>query len=286
MALVEIGDLKLADGPAPGTETSGFFFTDLGDWDAIPDSKSPITERPLSDGAFTNAEDFRQSLAYSIKGAFLGFSRTEVQQAKNLLKASVGRRPVVVAVTDSDGRFTRLSSIRSVIPDDDHGRFEFTFTIDAVAFDPVKYGDAQSLSAGVPMSGGGLVFPLGSDDEYWDFGADGSSGRVAVTNPGTANAYPVVSISGGLGEGFISTDVTTGDIVRLDRPIPVGSQVVTNMRTGTAYIDAPGNDVSGFLTQLGFFTIGPGETHVIQLSPLGAVTGEPQMTVTWSPAYL
>jgi hypothetical protein len=121
---------------------------------------------------------------------------------------------------------------------------------------------------------------------YWDWGDDGSTGRVSVTNNGTAPTWPVLRASGGMSGGFIATDITLGRSVRLDRLIPVGSQVKVNQRTGTASIDGDSNDISGQLTGREFFAVGPGETHQIQFAVLGAVSGTPQFAVDLSPAYL
>jgi hypothetical protein len=121
---------------------------------------------------------------------------------------------------------------------------------------------------------------------YWDWGDDGSTGRVSVTNIGTAPTWPILRAIGGMSGGFIATDVTSGRSVRLDRLIPVGSQVKVNQRTGTASIDGDSNDISGQLTGREFFAVGPGETHQIHFAVLGTVSGTPQFAVDLSPAYL
>jgi len=282
---VAIDSLVLPAGPAE-SGTAGFWLVFLGDWDAVPESKSDIRERPQADGSFAIAMDWRKSLAFSIKGAFLGDARSDVQTAKQLLKSTIARgKSVTVVVTDDDGPMRRVASVRSVILDPDYGGNQFTFTIDLVAFDPLMYGPDQSYSTGVPVSGGGLLFPLGTTPTaYWDFGADGSSGRVSFTNTGTAPTWGSLTATGGLGSGFTATDVTTGQTVRFERVIPDGSVVQVNQRTGRAWIDSPANDVSGYLTGRDFFQVGPGETHQIQFAPLGTVTGTPLFTFTAAPA--
>lgn len=289
--LVELGGLRLAGGiDAESSADPGWYLTDLGDWDAEPDSKSEIRERPQADGAFEIETDWRQSLAYSIKGLYVGASHLDVQMAKRALKSAAGKgKRVTVAVTDVDGRFTRVSSVRSLIPDDDHGRRSFTFTLDLVAFDPLMYGDPVSVSTGIPVAGGGLVWPLGSSSAaYWDWGVDGTSGRVTLPNDGTAGAWSTVTATGGLSGGFVATAVQ-GDAVRsvrFERVIPDGSLVSINFRTGRAWIDAPGNDVSGFITVADFFQVPAGGSLTIQFAPLGVVTGSPLFTATCSPAFL
>lgn len=287
---VSINSLVLAAGVAD-TGTPGFYLAQDGlvDWDALPNSKQDIRERPQADGSFAIAMDWRQSLAFSVMGVFVGSSRAEVQAAKQLLKSACGRgKPATVSVTDADGSMRRTASVRSMAPDPDGGGNAFTFAVDLVAFDPHMYGPDRVMTTGVPASGGGLLFPLGTTPTaYWDFGADGTSGRVSFTNEGTAPAWATLSATGGMDGGFSATDVTTGQTVTFARPIPVGSTVQINQRTGRAWIDSPGNDVSGYITGASaFFAVGPGETHQIQFAALGTVTGTPQFTLTAAPAYL
>lgn len=137
-------------------------------------------------------------------------------------------------------------------------------------------------------SGSGL-YPFAAlaapEGTYWDWGLDGSTGRVTVTNDGTTETFPDIRVSGGLTGGFIITDITSGRVVSLARNIPLGSYVSINQRTGSVTIDGQ-SDISGFLTSYGFFSIGPGETHVIQFSPIGTVIGDPIMTLTIQDGYL
>lgn len=289
-ALLELGTLTLAGSAAyRSLADPGFFFTDLGDWQSVPDSKSEVRERPQANGAFGISDDWRESLAYSIKGLYVGSSHLDAQAAKRKLKAAAAKgKRITVAVTDVDGRFTRVSSVRSLIPDDDHGRRSFTFTLDLVAPDPLMYGDPVTVSTGVPVQGGGLVWPLGSGTAFWDWGADGASGRVSLPNEGTADSWPTVTATGGLGGGFVATAVNGVAVrsIRFERVIPDGSLVSVNFRTGRAWIDAPSNDVSGYLTVQDFFPVPAGSSVDVQFAPLGAVTGTPVFTATVSPANL
>jgi hypothetical protein len=264
----------------------GFAFTTNDDWYSTGDSKSTIDERPEADGAFNILRDWRPSLPITIVGWYRGPDRASVRAARRQLQLAIANGSEVdINFTDEDESTSRGLSIRSMVPGNTSG-LSFPITIDGVALDPTAYGTEETYSTGVPSSGGGLLFPLGTTPtKYWDFGADGVSGRVTVTNNGTKETYPSLAVSGGVGDGFIVTDVTTGEFVTFSRNIPVGSTVSINQRTGVAVIDGQ-SDVSGSITTYGFFSIGPGETHVIQFSPLGTVTGTPQFTVTAQDAYL
>lgn len=273
---------------------SGFFYDTLTDWYSLSDSKSPVNERKQAHGAFGIAADYRQSLAISFHGSYIPagdgtVARAQVRAAKGALKLALGaNRPVLGTYTDDDESTHRYLSVRSLSIEDDFGQPYLDFSVDMIAPDPLAYGDTATSQTGPAVSGGGLTWPLGtaSSGLWEDWGVDGSSGRVTVTNDGTAPAWPVLRAVGGMSGGFIATDQTVGQQVRFDRLIPDGSQVTVNQRTGTASIDGASNDVSGFLTVRDFFAIGAGESHVIAFAVLGSPSGSPQFAVDLAPAYL
>jgi hypothetical protein len=274
--------------------STGWYFSELQDWYTIPPSKSDVNEREQAHGAFGISHDWRQSAALSAKVMYLASDHDDAVRATNEFNGvmAAGRR-MTMSFDDGGIMTSRAVSMRSAKPNDTHGAADVQWSTNFIAPDPRRYAPAVSTITGVPVSGGGLHFPLGtrrSDDvvdtstPYWDFGPDGSSGRAVAANDGKADTYPSLLVTGGLELGFIVTDVTTGQVVRFDRPIPVGSSVLVNQRTGRASIDGQ-SDVTGFLTRREFFSVGPGETHQIQFAPLGAVTGNPTLTLLTAPAY-
>lgn len=288
---VTLNTLVLAmEAEEAGLATPGWYLEDLGDWDIIPDSKSEMRERAQADGAHDIAQDFYKSLPFSIKGNFLGSSRADVQAAKTTLKTTLGRGAMVpVIVADVDGPRQRMVSIRHLaFTNDRAGGREIGFTVDCIATDPKMYGPVQLIPTGVPTSGGGLTWPLGTaaSGKFWDWGADSASGAVSVTNLGNAWSVPDLMAYGGMSGGFTATDVTLGQTVRLDRLIPPNSVATIRQRTERAFIDVPSNDVSGQLTGTDFFAIGPGETHIIKFAPLGALSGTPSFAISAASAYI
>jgi len=283
MPTLTLAGITFSGDSSPAT---GFHFNGLDDWFSLSNSKSEVHERPQADGAFGIDDEHRESLVLSFKGWYLAQTRLEMIQAKRQLLGAFGARgKKVAALTDVDGTTTRVVSIRSAPIPDNRGSLAFSFTVDMVATDPLAYGDVGLVVADVPVAGGGLIFPLGSGASYIDFLPGGSTGRISVTNTGTAPVYPTFDVSGGLADGFVVTDVTANRSIRFDRQVPLGSVVTVVQRTGRASIDGPTNDVSGFLTSRQFWAIGPGETHDIQFQPLGAVVGTPRLTVRQTPAW-
>lgn len=264
----------------------GFGFTTNDDWYTISPSKSDAAERPVADGVFGILRDWRSGLPITVVGWYRGPDRASVRAARRYAQRVIGNgHNVDIRFVDEDEDTSRGLSIRGMVPTGNSGKY-FRIEIIGLALDPNAYGTESSYSTGIPISGGGLLFPLGTNPlAYWDFGADGTSGRVTITNDGTTETYPTIRVTGGLSGGFLIKDVTSGREVRFVRNIPVGSTVTINQRTGAATIDGQ-SDVSGFIVSFGFFSIGPGETHIIQFSPLGDVTGTPTATLTSQDAYL
>src|SRR5690554_3257127 len=154
--------IQLMDG---GTD-DGFYLKSKGltDWYAGAESKSDVNERPQAHGAFGIGNDWASSVAISVGGAFAGESEAEALSAAARLSAlNGGGRKVTMAVTDDLGTTSRLLSLRRVgIPDFGTDPM-FDFTLDFIAADPLRYGPESSASTGVPVSGGGLLFPLGTN---------------------------------------------------------------------------------------------------------------------------
>ena len=282
--IVTLNTLTLFSGPQNGS--GKWFLTLLGDWDNVPESKSEIRERPQAEGAYTVARDYRNSLPFSIKGVFLGSSHNDAVEAKRLVKTVLAKgAPIVVTVTDVDGPMRRKASVRSLVFEPDYEGNECAFTVDLVAFDPLMYGPPRTLSTGVPESGGGLVLPFGATGIFWDFGRDVDTGRIQFFNAGSAPTWGQIDVRGGMTDGFVVTNVTTGKRVRFSREIPANSVVSVNLRTGRAWIDSAENDVSGFLTVREFFSVAAQAQNVIAFAALGQVSGVPQFSFTASPAY-
>lgn len=264
----------------------GFYLEGQVDWYARSESKSDVNERSQAAGAFGIGNDWQSSLAITIKGHWQGETPADTVRAMLKLNAiGAGGRKVRATFHDDLHVTSRIVSLRRVTPEDYRGRKYVRFEIHMIANDPLAYGEMRSITTGPQVSSGGLVFPLGTNlAAYWDYGPDGTSGRVSVTNDGTAAVWPLLCASGGLGSGFVATNVETGESMRFARPIPPGSIVTINQSTGMASIDGQ-SDVSGFITQRGFFQIPPETTQQIQFAALGAITGTPQFTASWAPAF-
>ena len=163
-------------------------------------------------------------------------------------------------------------------------------TADAQLFaaDPVAYGPGQSATTGFAEEGGGLQFPLFTDGTtdvgYLDFGAPGTSGRVDLSNAGTAEFWPVFRIAGPTpAAGFEIVDVPTGRRIRYAGQVPSGSVLEIDTATGSVILDGTA-DRSGLVTVREWTAVPAGGSTTVGFVPLGP-DGSATCTVIWADAW-
>lgn len=237
--------------------------------------------REFGHGDFGQDEVWLDARFITVEGEFYSTDVVVRENAAGVLKALHGQEFEVTVSTPAGANRTvvRLASrvswdldvSPSVVP------FEFTLKAD----DPRMYGPLRSGSTGVPTSGVGIADPI---IDPFSEGAPGNLARVVCANNGTAPSEPVVTVTGGLSEGFELRCIETSEVVRITRPILDGSQIRVDMGSGEAWIDGQSAVPASFIPIAEWFQVGPGETCTIQFTPLGVVSGVPSMTVEWADA--
>jgi len=257
----------------------------MGWYDGAP-ARADLRDRPTADGSFGVNRYYRDARVISVEGDWVGSTMTEAYTARETL-ASVQATGIPSPFIVEDELGIRSATVllhKSPVVDDVLTTPFFNWSFDVVAPDPRKYGLEVAPFTGLPTAGTGYVWPA-----VWpaDWGSGGDPGRVTLTNAGTAETSPVLEVIGGLGGGAELVEITTGSYLRLERDIPATSTAYFNVRTGRAYLDAPANDISSFLTRRDWagFRIPAGGSRVIQFNGLGAVTGTPRLTARFQPAY-
>jgi hypothetical protein len=240
---------------------------------------------PNSDGSSPVDRDYRASRVITLTGLL---NAVDVDTAiTDVWTAFAGLQsdgvPSQFVVIDGSGI---KSSVVSVVVNDVEpivgGLAQFMLQL--LARDPVKYGNASVLPTGLPTSGGGLQYNLGSPSGALYYGASGDLGRVTMTNTGTAPSWPTLVVTGQLDAGFYVQRLDTGQIVRYDRIVPAGSTVSIDFRTGEVLIDGL-SDGSTYLTGFDFWSVEPGASFEVQFNSIGASSGTPTATFTIADGY-
>lgn len=265
----------------PTYPSSGWVCRRLQGWYSGAPIRDDAVDRPASDGAFGVSRAYRSARPLRFEGALKGATAEQAQAElwRAFSAVQSDGRPFPLSVTDDLGTLTATVSVSGAIeiePETD--RFA-RVTARFIAYDPVKYAAPRQLVTGLPTAGGGLTYNLFDPAGALDYGANGNLGRVELTNGGTAEVWPRVRVDGGLADGFFVQRLDTGQTVRYDRVVPLGSWVDIDFATGAVVVDGV-SDGSTYLTRGEFFSVPPGAEFDVQFNGLGAASGTPLMTVT------
>lgn len=149
------------------------------------------------------------------------------------------------------------------------------------ALDSFAYGADKAASTGLPAPGGGLVYPL---TYPLDYGEAGSSGRIVMTNAGTARAWSDLTVYGPHDAGFELVDVGTGRRLIYSRPVSAASWVLLRTRTGQVLEQGTARR-RGALTRAQWFSVPAGGSSQVQLNTLGARHDQARLDGAWSDTY-
>ena len=265
---------------------SSWIYERLQGWYSSPPMRGKSQDRPAADGAFGVTRAYRSARDLTFSGSLVGSSPQQAVTDMWMKFAAIQSdgKPFPLTVTDNFGTLTCLVSLDGPVTIEEITDYGASVDASFVAYDPVKYGTARTLTTGLPSAGGGMRFNLFEPSGFMDFGANGDLGRVTVTNAGTATVWPKINVTGGLTTGFYIQRLDTGQIVRYDRVVPDGTSVQINFRTGAVTVDNS-SDASTYLTVQQFFSAAPGESFEVQFNAIAGSTGTPQMQLTISDGY-
>lgn len=263
--------------------SGGLWLVDLPNWWDGVESRNDSDSRPDGDGEF-DQDPIYSGARYPIVIGRASFpTEAELFAArKPFAKLFAHRGPFTIEVESLDGiqQATVVRNGKPTWPMDD-APYVVEFEIPLKAADPRKYGPLQSGSTGLPVAGGGVESPVISP--FAQIGG-GSPGRVELTNNGSTDTIPFLTVSGGGMTGGVELRrIETGELLRLEWPILDTDVVTFDMGEGQVWLNdqAP---IAGYLTKAEWWTLGPGETATVQFSSLGTVTGTPTLTVEWRDA--
>lgn len=244
----------------------GWYVETFSDWLGLSDEKLGVRERPQAHGAFDVSRALRTAKPMSFTVGFETYrDQAAIQDAIDELSGLVADGPVVMRVTTPKGVSERVVTVVKVTDLDAAGLLSGMVAVDVVATDPRRYDvGVQSAVSGPAQPGGGVVWPL-----VWPlvWPGGGSSGRITLTNTGTAPSAPTFILSGGFDAALI-TCLETGARVGFDRQVPVGSSVVIDTKVRRATIDGQ-SDVSRWLRYREWELIPAGSSRTYQFDATG-----------------
>lgn len=204
--------------------------------------------------------------------------------AEQLLQALDDATPIYdatlidLAITDL-GRtlHTPASLLRRAIPREVATGRMATWALQWQCPDPLRYGDEQNLTTGLPSAGAGLTYPLSYPLSY---GAAGGTGQIMLTNPGNAAAPILFEVTGPLPVGY---EISAGG-QRILHPatIAAGQTVVIDTAAGTVLVEGTSNRRAE-LAWADWLSVPPGGSLTVQFAALdGSSDPAAQLSATWS----
>lgn len=275
----------------PTPDVNGWVYDNatLDAWYALPETAPKVSKRPNAHGSYPLGQVFTNEHRPLLVGQYYGTTPTAALVARNRLSAMFADGlPLTMRVTDELGMTARTVWLLDL---DAPFRYDFShlpFDIALVAPDPRRYGAEVTDSEGMPSAGSGLWWDLGTAGSglYFDWGTPGVLGQVEYTNTGIATTLPRIAVGGpgAFAVGFRVTEVETGRELTVVRTTNDGEVIVLDSRTQRAYLNA--GDITGDLSSRDWFSVPAGATRRYQVTPLGAVSGAPTITLYASPAFM
>lgn len=153
------------------------------------------------------------------------------------------------------------------------------YQLDLVADDPLIYSSTLNQERVDISTLGYLSFPISFPFSF----VLGSDGSIVVTNSGNQETYPTITIFGPIESPTILND-TTGEFVYLQGlSVAAGSSLVIDMRNRTIVQGGTTNRLSYLTDDSRFFTLVPGENHMVLTSSSPASTG--YAIIEWRDAF-
>lgn len=273
----------------PTPDATGFVYNNatLDSWYALAGAQPKIAKRPNAHGVYGLGHIFTGEHRPVVNGQFYGASSLAALTARNRLVALFSDgQPVTMRVTDDLGQTSRQVWLLEASTAFRYDFAHFPFDLALVAPDPRRYGATVTDAEGMPSAGSGLQWNLGSLALYFDWGTAGVLGQVEYTNVGTATTLPRIEVggAGAFAVGFRVTEIETGRELTFERATNIGETIVFDSRTQRATLAS--GDVTASLSSRDWFSIPAGATRRYQITPLGAVSGAPTITLYAAPAYL
>lgn len=146
--------------------------------------------------------------------------------------------------------------------------------------DPLKYGQSQSGTAGLPSTTGGLAYPLTYPLAYGTV----TAGTTSATNVGSADSHPLLTVTGPQDSaGFQITVIEDGLTLQYTGGLGATDSVVIDTGTGSVLLN--GTDRRSLLSYSAWPVIPAGQTRTFAFTTLGSYQPAASLQVTWAPAY-
>lgn len=244
--------------------------------------------KAMSDGWYGNLPRL-QGRTITIEGHIIGRCTESCVNAWNAFKSVLTTDGMLLIARLGDiGRQVRVWQSTSAPLIKWEGVNILRFSVGLTALSPYLHGlDPVSGSTGLPSSSGGMQFPYHFEEpgvslSSWMWSEEVASGRVALSNVGTAPSPVMIRIDGPVVDPQI-LHVVSGHVMAFDMSLGVGHYATVNGVTHEILIDGT-DPARGRVVRREWSQAEPG-TNVWGFNA-GEYSTEARMTVSFYPAYL
>lgn len=264
-------------------------------WYNGPGEKLKQVDMPIYDGVF-DTQPYRDVRLVTLSGAIVAPDRVTMDRALRQFAAiGTGKTISTLVVTDPLGTL-QAQVRRAQKPNLSRVTSNYTeFQLFLVAPDPRRYdvGNRITVATGLPSTSSGLDWSTNGGLDwstggglYWGSGVPGT---VYLSNPGTAESWPSVTIAGPTDAGTLIdpsiTNSATGDQILYSGTLNTGDTLtISTSPYDYAVLLNGSTDVRAYLTSAQWFSIDSGQSVMLQFQGRSTST-TPQLIASLDPAY-
>lgn len=274
---VSVGSLILTAREASGVV---WIMEDILGWGPTKGTLAP-TQRARGAGA-TGTSSFPEMDVMTLSGWVTATNPADLEDALDRLATAFPLTSTKMTVTQAGGnRWMNVQRLGAIDPVR-HGDMAAQWTVQVVALDPLKYGDAITVSTGLPSSSGGRTRP-----SIWPVTWTGvtNSGVLHVVNPGNAPAPVYLTINGSIPAGGWGV-AHLGQLVNLtfSSSLSLAADEFVTVDMQSREVLAQGQSTrNGWVTSRGWFQLDPGPNDIAFTAAVFDPTAV--LTLTTYPAW-
>lgn len=270
--------------PAVDAEGTAWIATTVAGWSGPPTLRLSSVERPRRHGVFDGAT-YYGGRTITVVGTAQAVSRAAAVRAMDIIASVCAWDSSILYpfTVVEPGQPTRRCMVRlagDTKISAPYGGYDFDFQIMLLAPDPRRYSDAQTLiSLALPTPGPtGLTFPSMAPLSL--LGSGLLANRVTLTNAGTINTLPVVTVYGPVTNPTLGNS-TTGQTLIFNIDIAAGEYLVVDFDTRAALLGGTAPRTYTIDPSSSWWELRPGGNDVVFTATAGTGTASIVYRSAW-----
>lgn len=274
--------VTLSTNPQPDGSGVRWVLSDVEGWLSTPPTEPIVSPVGLSDRSAAASRFPLEAREITVHGTVLTPAFNTAEQARHRLYMAFNGYASDLPIIVNEAVPKRVSArLGGAIETEPIGPSHFAFSVPLIMPDPLKYGIEQQGDATDAQAPGELAvrFPLAFPLVFSDSGQ--GTGRMALTNTGTAPTFPLSRITGPLPEGWRIVNETSGASLTFTTGLGAGQVLMIDHAERTATID--GYSIAALASGT-WWPLAPGRNSLRFLAP--SYHGSASWTATFYDAYL